>query len=57
MSKDEFQLLKVVFNLYRGTIDDGTEKYEGIFNDKRIVLTFNPKNTPSKRYNIDVDEI
>lgn len=54
MSKDEFQLLKEFFNLNNGTIDNGVEKYTTVYNDKRIVLTFNPKNTPSKRYNIEV---
>lgn len=54
MSKDEFQLLKEIFNLNSGTIEDGTEKYETVHNDKRIVLTFNPKKTPSKRYNIEI---
>ena len=54
MSKDDFQLLKDIFNLKSGTIEDGKETYKTVYNDKRIVLTFNPNNTPSKRYNIEV---
>ena len=54
MSKDEFQILREVFNLNDGVIVDGVEKYTTDYNNKVIVLTFNPKNTPSKRYNIEI---
>lgn len=54
MSKDEFQILKEIFRLNEGSIVDGVEKYTTVHNNKEIVLTFNPKNTPSKRYNIEI---
>lgn len=54
MSKDEFQMLREIFNLKNGTIDDGVEKYTTVYNNKKIVLTFNPKNVPLKRYNIEI---
>ena len=54
MSKDEFQTLKDFFSLNSGAIVDGIETYTAYYNDKTIVLTFNPKNTPSKRYNIEI---
>ena len=55
MSKDEFQMLKEIFNLKNGSIEDDIETYTTIYNNKKIVLTFNPKNTPSKRYNIEIN--
>ena len=54
MSKDEFQTLKDFFNLNSGTIVDGIETYTAYCNNKTIVLTFNPKNIPPKRYNIEI---
>lgn len=56
MSKDEFQMLKDIFNLKNGTIEDGVEKYTTVYNNKKIVLTFNPKNVPLKRYNIEYNQ-
>lgn len=55
MSKDEFQMLKEIFRLNEGTIVDGVEKYTTVYNNKKIVLTFNPKNIPPKRYNIEIE--
>lgn len=54
MSKDEFQILKEVFSLNDGAIVDGIVKYTTVHNNREIVLTFNPKNTPSKRYSINI---
>lgn len=54
MSKDEFEKLKTIFNITSGTVENDVERYETVINNKQIVLTFDRKNIPPKRYNIDI---